>query len=347
MQSFYTLKWNGDSVSFLDQRLLPTQEVYVTCKDYREVAEVIETMVVRGAPAIGVAAAYGIALGVYQIKLYEPERLKRDFKEICDIMRKTRPTAVNLFWAIDRMEKVFEKALSLTNDTEKVSEILIEEAELIYKEDIEINKAIGLQGRELIRDGMNVLTHCNAGALATAGYGTALGVIRAAVEQGKKLSVYADETRPFLQGARLTVWELMMDKIDCQLICDNMSAYLMSKGAIDIIIVGADRIAANGDSANKIGTYSVAVLAKHHNIPMYFAAPTSTIDIACIDGSKIPIEERNLDEVKKINGKYICPEDAKAINPSFDVTPNSLITGIITEKGIIYPPYEKGIRSLF
>ncbi len=293
------------------------------------------------------AAAYGIALGVYQIKLYEPERLKRDFKEICDIMRKTRPTAVNLFWAIDRMERVFEKALSMTNDTEKVSDILIEEAERIYKEDIEINKAIGFQGRDLIKEGMNVLTHCNAGALATAGYGTALGVIRAAVEQGKKLSVYADETRPFLQGARLTVWELMMDNIDCKLICDNMSAYLMSKGAIDIVIVGADRIAANGDSANKIGTYSVAVLAKHHNIPMYFAAPTSTIDIACADGSKIPIEERSLDEVKIINGKYICPEDSKAINPSFDVTPSSLITGIITEKGVIYPPYEKGIRSLF
>jgi methylthioribose-1-phosphate isomerase len=347
MRSFYTLKWNGDSVSFLDQRLLPTQEVYVDCKDYKDVAEVIETMVVRGAPAIGVAAAYGIALGLSNIKMYEPERLKRDFKEICDIMRKTRPTAVNLFWAIDRMERVFEKAISTSNDTEKVSQLLIDEAELIYKEDIEINKAIGFQGRDLIKDGMNILTHCNAGALATAGYGTALGVVRAAFEQGKKLSVYADETRPFLQGARLTAWELMMDGIDCTLICDNMSGHLMSKNKIDIVIVGADRVAANGDSANKIGTYSVAVLAKYHNIPMYFAAPTSTIDIACADGSKIPIEERNLNEVKVINGKYICPEDIKAVNPSFDVTPNSLITGIITEKGVVYPPYEKGIRSLF
>lgn len=347
MQTFSTVKWNGDSVSFLDQRLLPTQEVYVKCNDYKEVAEVIETMVVRGAPAIGVAAAYGIALGVYQIRFSEPDRLKRDFKEICDIMRKTRPTAVNLFWAINRMEKTFESVLDTTNNTEKISELVIEEAEKIYREDIEINKAIGFQGRDLIKNSMNVLTHCNAGALATAGYGTALGVIRAAVEQGKKLSVYADETRPFLQGARLTAWELMMDNIDCTLICDNMSGYLMSKGAIDIVIVGADRIAANGDSANKIGTYSVAVLAKHHNIPMYFAAPTSTIDVNCADGSEIPIEERSLDEVRIINGKYICPENINAINPSFDVTPSSLITGIITEKGVVSPPYEKGIKSLF
>ncbi len=347
MHNFYTLKWEGDAVSFIDQRLLPQEEVYVKCTDYKQVAEVIETMVVRGAPAIGVAAAYGIALGLQSLKLYELERVRRDFKEICDIMRRTRPTAVNLFWAIDKMESKFEALASSTNDVEKIVKGMVDAANEIYKEDIEINKAIGLKGRDVIKNGMNVLTHCNAGSLATAGYGTALGVIRAAVEQGKKIHVYADETRPFLQGARLTMWELMKDKIDCTLISDNMSGSLMARRKIDVIIVGADRIAANGDAANKIGTYSVAVLAKYHNIPMYFAAPLSTIDLNCPDGSKIPIEERSQDEVRIINGRQICPKDSKAVNPSFDVTPNSLITGIITEKGIVYPPFDKGIKSLF
>jgi len=347
MHSFYTVKWEGDAVSFIDQRLLPLEETYVRCTDYKQVAEVIETMVVRGAPAIGVSAAYGIALGVKSLKFYELDRVRRDFKEICDIMRRTRPTAVNLFWAINRMEKEFDDLASRTSNVEHIVEGMINSAQKIYNEDIEINRAIGLYGRDLIKNGMNILTHCNAGALATAGYGTALGVIRAAVEQGKKLHIYADETRPFLQGARLTMWELMKDNIDCTLLSDNMSGSLMSRGKIDAVIVGADRIAANGDSANKIGTYSVAVLAKYHKIPMYFAAPLSTIDLNCPNGAGIPIEERSLDEVRVINGRQICPNGSKAFNPSFDVTPNSLITGIITEKGIVYPPFEKGIKSLF
>ena len=234
MHNFYTLKWEGDAVSFIDQRLLPQEEVYVKCTDYKQVAEVIETMVVRGAPAIGVAAAYGIALGLQSLKLYELERVRRDFKEICDIMRRTRPTAVNLFWAIDKMESKFEALASSTNDVEKIVKGMVDAANEIYKEDIEINKAIGLKGRDVIKNGMNVLTHCNAGSLATAGYGTALGVIRAAVEQGKKIHVYADETRPFLQGARLTMWELMKDKIDCTLISDNMSGSLMALSLIHI-----------------------------------------------------------------------------------------------------------------
>jgi methylthioribose-1-phosphate isomerase len=347
MHNFHTLKWEGDAVTFIDQRLLPVDEVYVRCTDYKKVAEAIETMVVRGAPAIGVAAAFGIALGLQGIRLYELDRVRRDFKEICDIMRRTRPTAVNLFWAIGKMERNFEHLASRTNNVDEIVDGMIDAAKKIYNDDIDINRAIGFQGRDVIKDGMNVLTHCNAGALATAGYGTALGVIRAAVEQGKKIHVYADETRPFLQGARLTIWELMKDNIDCTLLSDNMSGSLMAKGKINVVIVGADRIAANGDAANKIGTYSVAVLAKYHNIPMYFAAPISTIDTNCPDGSKIPIEDRSLDEVRVINGRPICPQDAKAINPSFDVTPNSLIAGIITEKGIVYPPFDKGIKSLF
>jgi methylthioribose-1-phosphate isomerase len=347
MHNFHTLKWEGDAVTFIDQRILPLDEVYVRCSDYKQVAEAIETMVVRGAPAIGVAAAFGIALGLQGIRLYELDRVRRDFKEICDIMRRTRPTAVNLFWAIEKMERNFESLASMTNNVDEIVNGMIDSAKKIYNDDIEICRAIGFQGRDVIKDGMNVLTHCNAGALATAGYGTALGVIRAAVEQGKKIHVYSDETRPFLQGARLTVWELMKDNIDCTLLSDNMSGSLMAKGKVNVVIVGADRIAANGDAANKVGTYSVAVLAKYHNIPMYFAAPISTIDIKCPDGTRIPIEERPLDEVRVINGKSICPQGAKAINPSFDVTPNSLITGIITEKGIVYPPFDKGIKSLF
>ncbi|MCX6111796.1 MAG: S-methyl-5-thioribose-1-phosphate isomerase [Proteobacteria bacterium] len=347
MHNFYTIKWESDAVTFIDQRLLPLEETYVRCTDYKQVAEAIETMVVRGAPAIGVSAAYGIALGVQSLRFYELDRMRRDFKEICDIMRRTRPTAVNLFWAINKMEKEFENLISSTGNVEHIVEGMIKAAQKIYDDDIEINKTIGNYGRDVIKDGMNVLTHCNAGALATAGYGTALGVIRAAIEQNKKIHVYVDETRPFLQGARLTMWELMKDKIECTLLSDNMSGSLMSRGKIDVVIVGADRIAANGDAANKIGTYSVAVLAKYHNIPMYFAAPLSTIDRNCPNGSGIPIEERSLDEVKIINGKQICPKEAKAINPSFDVTPNSLITGIITEKGIVYPPFGKGIKSLF
>jgi len=346
-KNFYTLKWEEDAVSFIDQRLLPLQEVYVKCTDYIQVAKAIEDMVVRGAPAIGVSAAFGIALGMVKSDISDVDKLKKHFGEVCEAMRRTRPTAVNLFWAIKKMQDFFKEAVSKHKDVEKIKQDMVEVAKRLYDEDIEVNRAIGLYGRTLIKDGMNILTHCNAGALATAGYGTALGVIRAAVEEGKKIHVYADETRPFLQGARLTMWELMKDNISCTLLSDNMSGYLMANKKIDMVIVGADRIAANGDSANKIGTYSVAVLAKYHNIPMYFAAPISTIDINCPNGNAIPIEQRSLDEVKRVNGKYICPENANAVNPSFDVTPNSLITGIITDKGVIYPPYDIGIKSLF
>ncbi len=344
--SFYTLKWDGDSVSFIDQRLLPNQEVYVKCTNYQEVATVIETMVVRGAPAIGISAAYGIALGLLNSKTENLEEFKKHFDNVANVMARTRPTAVNLFWAIDRMKKKFYSVCEITKDISSITKAIIDEALLMYNEDVTTNKAIGKNGNAVVKSGMNILTHCNAGALATADYGTALAVIRSAVEDGKKIHVYADETRPFLQGARLTMWELMKDNIDCTLISDNMSGHLMSKGKIDLIVVGADRIAANGDSANKIGTYSVAVLAKYHGIPIYFAAPISTIDINCPDGSKIPIEERSIDEVRKVNGTFICPQNAKAFNPSFDVTPNSLIAGIITERGIVRPPFADGIRTL-
>jgi len=346
-RNFYTLKWKGDAVSFIDQRLLPNQEVYVECEDYEAVARAIETMVVRGAPAIGVAAAYGIALGVLKFRTRDIKELKEHFDHVALVMAKTRPTAVNLFWAIDRMKKKFYSLCESAKDVTTVTKGIVDEAKSIYNEDVETNRMIGKNGCAIIKDGMNILTHCNAGTLATADYGTALAVVRAAVSEGKKIHVYSDETRPFLQGARLTMWELMKDNIDCTLISDNMSGHLMSKGKIDLIVVGADRIAANGDSANKIGTYSVAVLAKHHGIPMYFAAPLSTIDVNCPDGSKIPIEERSIDEVRKVNGIFICPQNAKAFNPSFDVTPNELITGIITDKGIIRPPFTDGIRTLF
>lgn len=344
--NFYTLKWEGDAVSFIDQRLLPNKEIYVTCKTYEAVAQAIETMVVRGAPAIGVSAAYGIALGLLGSGKKNMNELKEHFDHVTTVMAKTRPTAVNLFWAIDRMKKRFYSLCENTKDINSVIKSMVEEAVNIYNEDVTTNRAIGENGKVVIKDGMNILTHCNAGTLATADYGTALSVIRAAVKEGKKIHVYADETRPFLQGARLTMWELMKDNIDCTLISDNMSGYLMSKGKIDLVVVGADRIAANGDSANKIGTYSVAVLAKYHGIPMYFAAPISTIDINCPDGSKIPIEERSIDEVRKVNGVFICPQNAKALNPSFDVTPNELITGIITDKGVVRPSFAKGIRTL-
>ena len=346
-ETFYTLKWHKDSVSFIDQRLLPLEEVYVTCTDYNQVAEVIKTMVVRGAPAIGVSAAFGLALGVLKSKEKTLDGLKKEFEHIANIMRGTRPTAVNLFWAIKKVEVEFNKVVSETSDFQKIKTRIVDVANRMYEEDAEINRMIGVYGSELIKDGMNILTHCNAGALATVAHGTALAVVRAAHNQGKKIHVYSDETRPFLQGARLTVWELMKDNIPCTLLCDNMSGYLMANKKIDAVIVGADRIAANGDSANKIGTYSVAVLANYHKIPMYFAAPLSTIDIKTPDGSKIPIEQRSVDEVKKVNGRFICPVDAKAVNPSFDVTPKELITGIITEKGVIYPPFESGIRTLF
>lgn len=345
-KSFYTVKWKWDSVSFIDQRVLPLKEFYIECETPLEVANAIETMVVRGAPAIGIAGAFGLALGLNKNRSKSVSELKIYFDELCVLIAKTRPTAVNLFWAINRVKEKFYKLVNSAHTTDELVDTVIEEALKIYEEDLDINHRIGLHGAALIKGGMNILTHCNAGALATAGYGTALSVIRSANESGKKIHVYADETRPFLQGARLTMWELMKDGIDCTLVTDNMSGYLMANRKVDFIVVGADRVAVNGDAANKIGTYSLAVLAKYHSIPMYFAVPISTMDINCSDGSKIPIEQRSIDEVRRINGSFICPEASKAFNPSFDVTPNELITGIITEKGVLYPPFKDKIIKI-
>jgi len=339
-----TLEWTEHGVRFLDQTKLPTEETYVTCKTHQQVADVIRTMVVRGAPAIGVAAGMGIALGVSNSKAESTGDLKRDFDQICDIIGKTRPTAVNLFWAIRRMQGKFERVrvrpLSL------IKQALIEEAQRMHAEDIAANQAMGRHGATLMPASGGVLTHCNAGALATAGYGTALGVIRAAVEQGKKIHVYADETRPFLQGSRLTAWELMKDGIPTTVISDNMAGAMMHQGKIKAIVVGADRIAANGDVANKIGTYTVAILAREHAIPFYVAAPISTVDLACADGSQIPIEQRNPKEVTHIAGKQMVPDGVSVENPAFDVTPAKYVAAIITEKGIARPPFDNSLRKL-
>ena len=339
-----TLEWTDHGVRFLDQTKLPTEETYVTCKTHEQVADVIRNMVVRGAPAIGVAAAMGIALGVNNSKAESVGDLKRDFDQICDVIGKTRPTAVNLFWAIRRMQEKFERIR--IRPIAHIKQALIEEAQRMHAEDIAANQAMGRHGATLMPAEGGVLTHCNAGALATAGYGTALGVIRAAVEQGKKIHVYADETRPFLQGSRLTAWELMKDGIPTTVISDNMAGAMMRQGRIGAIVVGADRIAANGDVANKIGTYTVAVLAKEHNIPFYVAAPISTVDLACPDGSQIPIEQRNPKEVTHIAGKQMVPEGVAVENPAFDVTPAKYVAAIITEKGIARTPYQESLRKL-
>jgi methylthioribose-1-phosphate isomerase len=339
-----TLEWTDNGVRFLDQTKLPTEEVYVNAKTYQEVADVIRNMVVRGAPAIGVAAGMGVALGVKNSTAGNVADLKRDLDQISDVIGKTRPTAVNLFWAIRRMQQKFE-----TLQTRSVGEIklaIVEEAVRMHAEDIAINQAMGKHGAALMPSTGSVLTHCNAGALATAGYGTALGVIRAAVEQGKKIHVYADETRPFLQGSRLTAWELVKDGIPTTVISDNMSGAMMRQGKIGAVIVGADRIAANGDVANKIGTYTVAVLAKEHGIPFYVAAPISTVDLETPDGSKIPIEQRNPAEVTTIAGKRMTPEGVQIENPAFDVTPAKYVTAIVTERGIAKAPYEESLRRL-
>ena len=341
---FKTIEWKNNMVVMIDQRLLPNEEVYRTYTDFLEVAEAIKEMVVRGAPAIGVAAAMGIALGASDIKAKERKGFVKAFEHICKIMASTRPTAVNLFWAIGRMKRIVKENPRLSAN--ELKQRLVQEAKTIHKEDIEINRQMGRFGSKLIKNKSTILTHCNAGALATAGYGTALGVIRAAVEEGKKIKVFADETRPFLQGSRLTAWELMKDGIDTTLITDNMSGYMMKKGLIDAVIVGADRIAANGDVANKIGTYSVAVLAKEHEIPFYVAAPISTIDLKIKHGDKIPIEERNRREVTHIKGISIAPTGIKIKNPAFDVTPNRLVTAIITERGIARNPFEKSLKRL-
>ncbi len=326
----------------IDQRKLPLEEIYIECLNYEEVAQAIEKMIIRGAPAIGVAAAFGVALGVLQAKTHVS--LHEEFDRIYSRLEKTRPTARNLFWALERMRGVF-----LKNNKLKISslqQILVKEALNIEKEDLEANKKIGLWGRELIGDGDSILTHCNAGALATAGYGTALGVIRAAVKEGKSLKVFADETRPFLQGARLTCWELNKDNIPVVLITDNMAGSLMQKGEISLVITGADRIALNGDIANKIGTYTTAVLAKEHDLPFYVAAPLSTIDFKILNGSQIPIEERNPKEVREIDGNLITLPHIDVRNPAFDVTPARYISAIITETGIARPPFDKNLPQL-
>src|SRR3984957_4970461 len=339
-----TLEWTEQGVRFIDQTKLPTEETYLTCRTHEQVADAIRTMVVRGAPAIGVAAAMGIALGVKSSKAENVGDLKREFDAICDNMGTTRPTAVNLFWAIRRMQEKFEKLR--VRPIAQIRREMIEEAKRMHAEDIAANQAMGRHGATLMPNEGGGLTHCNAGALATAGYGTALGVIRAAVEAGKKIHVYADETRPFLQGSRLTAWELMKDGIPTTVISDNMAGAMMRQGKIAAIIVGADRIAANGDVANKIGTYTVAVLAKENNIPFYVAAPMSTVDLEPSDGSKIPIEQRNKREVTHIGGKQMVPDGVSIENPAFDVTPAKYVGAIITERGIARAPYDESLRKL-
>jgi methylthioribose-1-phosphate isomerase len=330
-----TIVWTDAGVVMIDQRRLPRQQVYVTCRTYLEVAEAIRNMVIRGAPAIGVAAAMGVALGVQE---------GADFETVCATLAATRPTAVNLFWGIERMRRL-KAALGAAPRPELVRR-MIDEARAIWAEDIEICRAIGRHGAVLVPDGKTVLTHCNAGALATAGYGTALGVIRAAVEAGKRIDVFADETRPFLQGARLTAWELQQDGIPTTLITDNMAGHFLRSGRIGCVVVGADRIAANGDVANKIGTYSVAVLAKENGVPFYVAAPISTFDLTIPDGDHIPIEQRAPAEVTQVFGVPVAPEGIRVENPAFDVTPHRYVTAIICEKGVARPPYTESLRAL-
>lgn len=341
------IEWTGDRLKLLDQRKIPLEETWVECKDHFDVAKAIKDMIVRGAPAIGVSAAFGYVLGFLNALRFSKNELLDHMKKVRDILASSRPTAVNLFWALDRMEKKLNE--SLENKAEDAFKILESEALKIANEDLEMNKQIGRNGLNLFKnmDSVTLLTHCNAGALATSGYGTALGVIRALKESGKKVKVFVDETRPYLQGARLTAWELVKSSIESILICDNMAGWVMKQGWIDAVVVGADRIAANGDVANKIGTYSLAVLAKKHDIPFYVAAPYSTIDLSACDGSKIPIEERNHEEVTHIMGIRIAPEKIKVYNPAFDVTDNNLITAIITERGVVTPPYSKKLKELF
>jgi methylthioribose-1-phosphate isomerase len=341
-----TVEWTKDGVSMLDQRLLPGEEVYLMLRSYDEVAEAIKKMVVRGAPAIGVSAAMGIALGASQSVGTSVADLEDDLTYICDVMGRTRPTAVNLFWAIERMRTTFNKAKD-SHDVESLKELLVTEAKKIFDEDIKANRAIGHFGAPLIPDNSTVLTHCNAGALATAGdYGTALGVIRGARDAGKKVAVIADETRPFLQGLRLTAWELAKDNIPVTVITDNMAGHVMKSGQVDAVVVGADRIAANGDAANKIGTYMVAVLAREHKIPFYVAAPITTLDLSIASGEEIPIEERDIREVTHIKDYKLAPDGIEVQNPAFDVTPNHLIAAIITDRGVARAPYEQSLKDL-
>jgi methylthioribose-1-phosphate isomerase len=410
-QEIRTIFWEDRSVVLIDQQALPLTERYVTCSDYRKVIAAINDLTIRGAPAIGVAAAMGIALGVLNLEASSPGAFRQSFDSLCGQFAATRPTARNLFWAIDRMKQCFDSVFRAAEERQPgpeaatgngwngpavprgcfpppercfltdgaasrlfaarrqgtatsddpgtitpekgqdpwrgIREALVAEAIRICEEDIAINRRLGANGRDLIPDGARILTHCNAGALATAGYGTAIGVIRAAWEEGKKIHVYIDETRPVLQGARLTAWEMMREGIPCTLMTDSMAGFLMKQGKVDLVIVGADRIAANGDTANKIGTYTLAVLARTHRIPFYIAAPLSTIDPALSDGSAIPIEERRPDEVTHIGGIPTAPEGIAVWNPAFDITPQGLITSIITEAGVLKPPFATGIKALF
>ena len=336
-----TIEWRDDTVRMIDQRLLPSRETIRIYKNYQGVGEAIRTMVIRGAPAIGVAAAMGVALG---IRGYAGARARKRFDIVAKALKATRPTAVNLAWAVDRMGRVLAANLSL--DAARLFRRMRAEAIAIYKEDLETNHALGRFGAELLAQSSTVLTHCNAGALATAGYGTALGVVRAAKEAGKKVAVFADETRPFLQGSRLTAWELHKDKIPVTVIADNMAATVLRRGSIDCVIVGTDRTAANGDVANKIGTYPLAVMARRHNVPFYVAAPLSSIDLDCASGDQIPIEERSGLELSEFKGKQVTPKGVATFNPAFDVTPHDLVTAIITERGVAFPPYTESLKKL-
>jgi methylthioribose-1-phosphate isomerase len=336
-----TIEWRGDVVRIIDQRLLPRREVIRAYRDYRGIARAIQTMVIRGAPAIGVAAAMGVALAVRGSR---GERARAGFERAALRLKATRPTAVNLAWAIERMRRVLDASLDL--DSVRLYRRMREEAIAICREDVAVNQILGRNGAALLESPANVLTHCNAGALATAGYGTALGVIRAAREAGKQVRVYADETRPFLQGSRLTAWELRKDHVPVTIIADNMAASLLRSGEVNCVIVGTDRTAANGDVANKIGTYPLAVMARRHQVPFYVAAPLSSVDFACANGSDIPIEQRPPNELTEFNGKAIAPKGVEVFNPAFDVTPAELVTAIITERGIAYPPFRKSLAAL-
>ncbi|MBW1676120.1 MAG: S-methyl-5-thioribose-1-phosphate isomerase [Deltaproteobacteria bacterium] len=340
-----TIVWKDNQVVMIDQRKLPMRERYVVCKDYRSVIRAIKGLIIRGAPAIGVAAAMGVAVGALKIRTSNLDQFRAKLDAICRDMVTARPTAVNLAWAVERMKQVADQTSH--RGVKEVKSRLVEEARKILEEDIAINRTMGRHGQRLLKDGSRVLTHCNAGALATGGYGTALGVVRAAVEAGKRIEVFADETRPFLQGARLTAWELKKSGIPVTVITDNSAGYFMQHGKVDAVIVGADRIAANGDVANKIGTYMVAVLARTHSVPFYVAAPVSTIDLSVKEGQDIPIEQRDQTEVTHFQGRRIAPQGVVAGNPAFDVTPHRYVSAIITEKGVITPPFKSRLKRLF